>query len=129
MGRHFPVREKSGNFVKFKNRWKILENGGKYWKREYCQSGKVGTLKEWIHLCKQTDTDYSGTVLDFQDGHFGGFICLGNIFVYKFFHFFSGSRCFSHTSRRIVCIVSVVGLYVYMSPCLQFACYLTHVKR
>ena len=24
MGRHFPVREKSGNFVKFKNRWKIL---------------------------------------------------------------------------------------------------------
>ena len=37
------------NLIKFKNHWKILENGKKYWKsqgkvREFCQSGKVGTL-------------------------------------------------------------------------------------
>ena len=57
MGRHFPVREKSGNFVKtgkvrgfyskfWKNQkklyWKTAKNTGKV--REICQSEKVETM-------------------------------------------------------------------------------------
>ena len=57
MGRHFPVREKSGNFVKS---GKVREFCSKYWKnqkklywkiekntrkvKEICQSEKVGTM-------------------------------------------------------------------------------------
>ena len=67
MGRYFPVKEKSGNFVKtgkvgefylkyWGNRekfyWKIEKNFKKYWKTvkntgkvgEICQSEKVGTM-------------------------------------------------------------------------------------
>ena len=63
MGRHFPVREKSGNFFKtgkvrefyskyWKNRkilhWKIEENTGKV--REICQPILVKTLQIWYHI-------------------------------------------------------------------------------
>ena len=62
MGRHFPVREKSGNFVKtgkirefylkcWKNQkklhWKIERNTGKV--REICQPVILKTLQIWYH--------------------------------------------------------------------------------
>ena len=69
MGRHFPVREKSGNFVKtgkvrefyskyWKNweklYWKIEKNTGKV--REICQPVIVKTLQIWYHTLNKKRT-------------------------------------------------------------------------
>ena len=69
MGRHFPVREKSGNFVKtgkvrefyskyWKNLkklyWKIEKNTGKV--REICQAVIVETLQIWYHTLNKKRT-------------------------------------------------------------------------
>ena len=68
MGRHFPVREKSGNFVKtgkvrefyskyWKNWkklfWKIEKNTGKV--REICQPVIVKTLQIWYHTLNKKE--------------------------------------------------------------------------
>ena len=69
MGGHFPVREKSGNFVKmgkvrefyskyWKNQkklyWKIEKNTGKV--REICQPVIVKTLQVWYHTLNKKRT-------------------------------------------------------------------------
>ena len=69
MGRHFPVREKSGNFVKtgkvrefysryWKNQkklhWKIERNTGKV--REICQPVILKTLQIWYHTLNKKRT-------------------------------------------------------------------------
>ena len=69
MGRHFPVREKSGNFVKTgkvrefyskywenwkKLHWKIEKNTGKV--REICQPVIVKTLQIWYHTLNKKRT-------------------------------------------------------------------------
>ena len=69
MGRHFPFREKSGNFVKtgkvrefyskyWKNQkklyWKIEKNTGKVW--EICQPVMVKTLQIWYHTLNKKKT-------------------------------------------------------------------------
>ena len=73
MGRHFPVREKSGNFVKT---GKVREFYSKYWAnqkkiywktekilevREICQAVIVKTLQIWYHtLNKKRTSDNTG---------------------------------------------------------------------
>ena len=58
MGRHFPVGEKSGNFVKTGNweklHWKIEKNTGKV--REICQPVIVKTLQMWYHTLNKKRT-------------------------------------------------------------------------
>ena len=61
MGRHFPVREKSGNFVKtgkvgefYSKYWKIEKNTGKV--REICQPVIVKTLQIWYHTLNKKRT-------------------------------------------------------------------------
>ena len=61
MRRHFPVREKSGNFVKtgkvrefYSKYWKIEKNTGKV--REICQPVIVKTLQIWYHTLNKKRT-------------------------------------------------------------------------
>ena len=56
--RHFPVREKSGNFTQNTGNQKIiiLENWKKILENEICQTEKVGTMIR--HLGTHTTIDY-----------------------------------------------------------------------